>query len=137
MAGAHVIADRLGRGSIDGMDEFAYLTAAQAGALVDRIGVGEFGKVPFGAPNRSGATVDITEGDTVLAREAHDRFALRTQWHEFVPGHGYGRSWEELEMLGRDDVARRFTHVRAPRDLIEAIAGGADWDWRAVRWPSG
>lgn len=37
---------------VDGMDEFAYLTAAQAGALVDRIGVGESGRVPFGAPNR-------------------------------------------------------------------------------------
>src|SRR5206468_7085855 len=102
------------------MDELAYLTDAQAAALVDRIGVGESGRVPFGAPNRSGATVDIMEGDSVLAREARDRFALRTQWHEFVAGHGYGRSWEELEMLGRDDVARRFTYVRGPRDLIEA-----------------
>jgi hypothetical protein len=60
------------------MGEFAYLTAAQAGALVDRIGVGDSGNVPFGVPNRSGATVDIMEGDSVLAREARDRFVLRT-----------------------------------------------------------
>lgn len=110
------------------MDDFAYLTTAQADALVDRIGVGECGKAPFGAPNRSGATVDIVEGESVLTREATDRFVLRTQWHEFVPGHGYGQTWEELETLDRDEVARRFTYVRAPRGF------DANCDWRAITW---
>ena len=79
------------------MTGFARLTAAQAETLVDRIGVGESGKVPFGAPNRSGATVDIVEGDSVLTREATERFVLRPGWREFVPGHGFGLGWEELE----------------------------------------
>jgi hypothetical protein len=116
------------------MDNFAYLTAAQAGALVDRIGLGESGKAPFGAPNRSGATVDIMEGDSVLTREARDCFVLRTPWHEYVPGHSYGRSWEELETLDRGEVVRRFTYVRVPRDLIATISGGADW--RSLEWAS-
>lgn len=118
------------------MDDFAYLTTAQAGALVDQIGVGESGKAPFGAPNRSGATVDIMEGDSVLTREASDRFVLRTQWHEYVPGHGYGQSWEELETLGRDEVVRRFSYVRVPRDLVATISRGADCDWRSLKWAS-
>lgn len=104
------------------------MTAAEADALVDRIGVGESGKVPFGAPNRSGATVDILEGESVLTREATDRFVLRTQWHEFVPGHGYGQSWEEVETLDRAAVARAFTYANAPPDHASS-------DWRAIVWP--
>lgn len=81
------------------MDDVAYLTEAQAGA-----------------------TVDIMEGDSVLTREGSDRFVLRTEWHEYVPLHGYGR---------------RLTWARSPRDLAERIDRPEDFDWRAVRWPKG
>jgi hypothetical protein len=118
------------------MDDLVFLTGTQAGALVDRISVGESGRVPFGAPNRSGATVDIIEGESELTREASDRFVLRTQWAEYVPGHGYGQRWEEVEVLDRDEAVRRFTWARAPRDLIDRIDRSADWDWRSVRWPN-
>ena len=117
------------------MDDVAYLTETEAGALVDRIGVGESGKVPFGAPNRSGATVDIIEGDSELTREGGDRFVLRTQWAEYVPGHGYGQRWEEVEILDREKAVRFFTWARAPRDLIDGITRGAYPDWRTIPWP--
>jgi hypothetical protein len=117
------------------MADHAYLTAARAAQLVERIGVGESGKVPFGAPNRSGATVDITDVGNVLTREATDRFLLKTQWCEHVPGHGFGASWEEAETLTRDEVTQRFRYYPAPRELLAALANGTDFDWRSLYWP--